>query len=42
MLTLMRETTGEGLFGVANMLYWWGSALTIVLIGVVLPFAAYT
>ncbi len=41
LLTLMRETTGEGLFGVANMLCWWGSALVIVLIGVVLPFAAY-
>jgi Predicted membrane protein len=42
LLTLMRETTGEGLFGVANTLCWWGSALTIVLIGVVLLFAAYT
>jgi uncharacterized membrane protein len=41
LLTLMKETTGEGLFGVANTLYWWGSALTIVLIGVVLLFAAY-
>ncbi|MFZ8806813.1 MAG: DUF996 domain-containing protein [Pyrobaculum sp.] len=41
LLTLMKETTGEGLFGAANTLYWWGSALTIVLIGVVLLFAAY-
>jgi uncharacterized membrane protein len=41
LLTLMKETTGEGLFGAANTLYWWGSALTIVLIGAVLLFAAY-
>jgi len=41
LLTLMKDTTGEGLFDTANTLYWWGSALTIVLIGVVLLFAAY-
>ncbi|MFZ8839419.1 MAG: DUF996 domain-containing protein [Pyrobaculum sp.] len=41
LLTLMKETTGEGLFGTANTLYWWGSALIIVFIGAVLLFAAY-
>jgi len=41
LLTLLKETTGEGLFGTANTLYWWGSALIIVFIGAVLLFAAY-
>jgi uncharacterized membrane protein len=41
LLTLLKETTGEGLFGAANTLYWWGSVLIIVFIGAVLLFAAY-
>jgi len=33
--------TGEGLFRTADTLYWWGSALAVVAIGVVLLFVAY-
>ena len=37
----LARSTGEGLFRTADTLYWWGSALTIVVIGVVPLFVAY-
>ena len=40
-LKALEGSTGERLFSVANTLYWWGSFLAVIAVGLILVFVAY-
>ncbi|RFA98265.1 DUF996 domain-containing protein [Pyrobaculum aerophilum] len=40
-LAALQSRTGESLFSIANTLYWWGSALAVVAIGLIIVAVAY-